>query len=315
MTKRSILLCSMLVCTLFACGPRNNNSDGQTLYSGEISIAVDESLRPIMEHELQVYQVNYPEATINPIYCNEVEAVNLLLKDSVRLVIANRRLTEDELASFHSRKFFPESIRLAVGGIALITNKENPDTLISVRQFKDILTGKITEWKQLNESSKLGKLQVVFDNPNSGTIRYAIDSICRGEKLTGELKALKLNDQVIDYVAKTPEAIGVIGVDWVGNSNDSTRLSFNEAVNVMGVTHSINPSAENCVWPYQAYLALRTYPLTHDIFVLINDPRGALPTGLLTFLTSDKGQRIILKSGLVPATQPVNIRPVTVKDE
>lgn len=67
--------------------------------------------------------------------------------------------------------------------------------------------------------------------------------------------------------------------------------------------------------PYQAYLALRQYPLTHDIYILVNDPRGALPTGLMTFLTGERGQRIILKSGLVPATQPVNIRQVGIKDE
>ena len=69
----------------------------------------------------------------------------------------------------------------------------------------------------------------------------------------------------------------------------------------------------NSFKPYQAYLALRQYPLTHDVFILVNDPRNGLPTGLMTFLTKDRGQRIILKSGLVPATQPVRL--VNVKDE
>lgn len=312
MKIKQIFLCSLMVCALAACGPKNTG-DGQTLYSGEISIAVDESLKPIVEEELQVYLAMTPEATVTPIYCSEVEAINLFIKDSVRLVIANRRLTDSEVASFNLRKFFPESIRFAVGGIALITNKQNPDTIISVNQLRNILTGKITDWKGLNQSSKLGDLQVVFDNPNSGTIRYAIDSICKGGQLSDKMKALSRNDEVIDFVSKNKNALGIIGVNWIGNDNDSTRLTFNESVNVMGVTSSVRPTPDNCVWPYQAYLALKTYPLTHDIFILINDPRGALPTGLLTFLTSDKGQRIVLKSGLVPATQPVRL--VNVKDE
>ncbi len=301
----------MLACAAYSCGPRNTG-DGQTLYSGEIKIAVDESLKPIVEEELQVYHAFTPEATITPIYCSEVEAINLLIKDSVRLVIANRRLTDEEVANFNSRKFFPQSIRFAVGGIALITNKENPDSLISVNQLKGIMMGKISNWSELSPTNRLGGIQVVFDNPNSGTVRYAIDSICQGAELSDNMTALNLNEQVIDYVSKNKASLGVIGVNWIGNKADTTRLTFNESVNVMSVTNYPVPTDENCVKPYQAYLALRSYPLTHDIFVLVNDPRGALPTGLLTFLTSDKGQRIVLKSGLVPATQPVRL--VNVKD-
>ena len=223
------------------------------------------------------------------------------------------RLTDGETAYFNARKFFPESIRLAVSGIALITNKQNKDSLITVSQFRDILTGKVTEWKELYPESELGKIQVVFDNPNSGTIHYAIDSICRGAELSPKLTAEKSNEAVISHVAATPNAIGVIGANWIGNSADTTRLSFNESVRVMAVSAAGKATVENSFKPYQAYLALWEYPLTHNVYILINDPRGALPTGLMTFLTSDRGQRIILKSGIVPATQPVRL--VNVKDE
>lgn len=310
--KRVFFLCCALSLLLASCGGQKK-TDGETMYSGDIKIAVDESFKPIMEEELQVYRALTPEANVTPIYCSEVEAINLLLKDSVRLVIANRRLTENELASFHARKFFPESIRMAVSGIALITNPANTDSLLTVGQFRNILTGKITEWKELYSQSKLGKLQVVFDNPNSGLIHYAIDSICEGQKLASTLTALKSNEEVIDYVSKTPGAMGVIGANWIGNVSDSTRLSFNESVRVMAVSNSGHATVANSFKPYQAYLALRQYPLTHDVFILVNDPRNGLPTGLMTFLTKDRGQRIILKSGLVPATQPVRL--VNVKDE
>lgn len=311
--KRRFVLGVCMLLSLVSCKYQKTAGDGQTLYSGSITIAVDESLKPIMEEELQVYRALTPEAEVTPIYCSEVEAINLLLQDSVRLVIANRRLSEAEVASFHARKFFPESIRMAVSGIALITNLANMDSLITIGDFRKIVTGKIKSWKELNPDSRLGDLSVVFDNPNSGTIHYVIDSICKGEALASSLTALKSNEEVIDYVSKTPNAMGVIGANWVGNAADSTRLSFNETVRVMAVSNSGHATVGNSVKPYQAYLALREYPLVHDVFILINDPRSALPTGLMTFLTSDKGQRIILKSGIVPATQPVRL--VNVKDE
>lgn len=305
-----LLLC-VLACT--ACHSSGKSGKEETLYSGEIRIAVDESFKPIMEEELQVYQALTPEAVIHPIYCSEVEAVSLLLKDSVRLAVTHRRLTEEELASFHARKFFPESVRLATSGVALITHRNNPDSVITVEQFRRIMTGRMTQWKELNPQSALGAIQVVFDNPNSGLLHYVMDSICQGMALSPSLKAQKTNEEVIDYVASTPSALGVIGANWIGNQADTTRLSFHQKVRVMAVCPTQETNTAHGFKPYQAYLALRKYPFTTDVFLLVNDPKGALPTGLMTFLTGDRGQRILLKSGLVPATQPVRI--VNVKDD
>lgn len=183
-----LLLC-ILACT--ACHSSGKSGKEETLYSGEIWIAVDESFKPIMEEELQVYQALTPEAIIHPVYCSEVEAVSLLLKDSVRLAVTHRRLTEEELASFHARKFFPESVRLATSGVALITHRNNPDSVITVEQFRRIMTGRMTQWKELNPQSALGAIQVVFDNPNSGLLHYVMDSICQGTALSPSLKAQK----------------------------------------------------------------------------------------------------------------------------
>ena len=291
--KNKLILYFLCLYTLSACTSSQKKGKEETLYSGKISIAVDESFKPIMEEELQVYQALTPEAVITPIYCSEVEAVNLLLKDSVRLAITNRRLTEEELISFHTRKFFPESVRMALSGVALITHRDNPDSLITVKDFRRIATGEITNWKELNPNSKLERMQVVFDNPNSGTVHYVIDSICQGKPLSTSLKAQKSNEEVINYVATTPEAIGVIGANWVGNKADTTRLSFNQKVRVMAVSSSVNATSENSYRPYQAYLALKKYPLTHDVYILINDPKGALPTGVMTFLTGDRGRQDI----------------------
>ena len=301
------------LCVLAACSSHKSEDDAQTLYSGNIRIAVDESLRHIMEEELQVYTALNPEAVVTPVYCSEVEAVNLLMKDSVRLAVTNRALTERELQSFHTRKFFPESVRMAVSGLALIVNRQNPDSLLTVDQFRRVLLGEVTRWEQLNPDSRLGELQLVFDNPNSGTVRFAIDSICKGQPIASAVKAQRTNEAVIRYVSETPGAIGVIWVNWIGNDAASTRLAFNQSGRVVAVSADTAETTGDACRPYQAYLALRKYPLTHDVYILINDPRGALPTGLMTFLTGDRGQRIILKSGLVPATQPVRL--VDVKDD
>ena len=92
-----------------------------------------------------------------------------------------------------------------------------------------------------------------------------------------------------------------------------TRLSFNDVIRIMAVSRADSATVGNSFKPYQAYLALNQYPLTRNVYILLNDPKSGLPSGLTSFLTDFRGQRIILKSGLVPATAAVRI--VDVKEE
>lgn len=307
------LLFFVLIGVFAACrqAPKDGRTDTYT--SGTVAIAADESFQPIVEEEIFVFESLYPLADLVPHYVTEVEAVNLLLKDSLRLAITSRRLTPEELYSFNSRKFFPQQIKIATDGLALISNLSNPDTLISVSDIRDILTGTKTRWKDIYPNSRLGDIQLVFDNKNSSTVRFAIDSICHGKELAGNVSALKTNKEVINFVAKTPGAIGIVGVNWLSDRNDSTGLSFNKEVHVMSVSHSTQPTVLNSFKPYQYYLYNGDYPLARDLYVLVNDPRNGLCWGFSGFLTSYRGQLIIQKSGLLPATQAVRV--VNVKDE
>lgn len=314
-TVRQVLLSGLPVMLALLSACRNKPAGGQTdtYTSGVIVIAADESFRPIVQEEIDVFEGLFPLAGIVPRYVTEVEAVNLLLKDSLRLAVTSRRLTSGEMNSFNSRKFFPQEIKIATDGLALIAHKDNPDTLITVNEIRSILTGEITRWKELYPDSELKGINLVFDNKNSSTVRFAVDSICKGVPLSSRVKALKTNREVIDYVARTPDAIGIIGVNWLSDRNDSTGLSFSREIRVMSVSAAGKATPENSYKPYQAYLFYGNYPLTRSIYALLNDPRSALPWSFASFLASDRGQRIILKSGLVPATQPVRV--VNVKDE
>lgn len=292
---------------LFSCQNKNKDKFTDTFTAGVIPIAVDVNFKPIIQEELDVFEAIYPKTGIVPTYTNEGDAINLLLKDSVRVVITTRPLSFKEEAFLKSKKFSPHSYKLATDGIAIIINNNNSDSLITVGQIRNILTGQVTNWNDIYPKSKLGKFKVVFDNQNSSTIRFAIDSICNGQPLSPKLNAQNTNLEVIDFVSKTPNAIGIIGVNWLGNHKDTTNLSFKNEIRVMAVSDEAEATVENSYKPFQAYLFYGYYPLTRNVFIILNDPRSSLPSGLTTFLTSDRGQRIILKSGLVPATQPVRI--------
>ncbi len=306
MNKFVLYLLTAATISFASCG-RKGSGPTDTPTSGTTEIAVDESFQPIIDSEITVFESIYPQAGILPIYTGETDALNLLLRDSVQMVVATRPLSGEERASLESRKLFPKEIKIATDGIAIIVNKSNKDTLFSMQTLRRILTGEVSRWKDLNPKSTLGDIRVMFDNPHSSTVRFLIDSVCKGDNLSSQVRSRLNNAEVVNFVATTPGSLGIIGVGWVSNRRDTTCMGFLDKISVAGVSREPVADRRNSYQPYQAYLADGRYPLRRDIYILLTDPRHGLASGFTSFLTSDRGQRIILKSGIMPATQPVRV--------
>lgn len=310
----------LLIAFLSSCADRRNITRTDTPTSGIAEIAVDECFAPIIQEQVDVFGAMNTEALIIPIFTSESEAFNMFMNDSLRVIIATRELTPNETQIIKERNQVARTQKLAIDGIALIVNKANTDTLITVSDLKRIMTGEVKSWKELNPNSKLGNISVVFDSPNSSTVRFIKDSICGGQALGDNVKARSAdsvktinlsdrtpNQQVIDYVAAVPDAIGVIGVNWISNPSDPKNLSFINSVNVMSVSVVDKATPENSFKPFAAYLVLKKYPLTRDIYIIISDVKGGLPSGFVNFAAGERGQRIILKAGLYPANVPTRL--------
>jgi phosphate transport system substrate-binding protein len=237
-----------------------------------------------------------------------------LLADSIRLILATRKLSKNEEDFFTAKKIYPRQREVAIDAIALLINPKNNDSILSINTLKDILTGNILQWNQINKKSKLGKIQVVFDNPVSSTVRFAMDSITKGTSFTKTLTALDYNKDVIDYVSRNTNALGIIGVSWVSDKTDSTCLSFLRKVRVVALSKEKDANYDNSYKPFQAYVQNKSYPLTRSIYVINAEPRQGLASGFAAFVASYRGQLIILKSGILPSIQPVNVRTVEVRN-
>lgn len=302
---------------LSSCGdskPKSGRTDTYT--SGTITVAMDESFSPLIEEEIQIFELVNPQAKIKPLYTNELEAINLLKTDSVCIAIAARNYRPDEIDNLKKRRMVPVSFPIAYDGLALIVNKENTDTCISVKDFSSILSGKVTKWSDIYSGSKLGNFDVVFDNKNSSTVHYCVDSILNGKPINcPNVSAVKTSAEVINYVEKHKNAIGIIGSNWLNDKRDTTNLTFNKNITVMQVSKLDKATAMNSRKPFQYYFLTGEYPLVRTIYVLLNDPRRGLPTGFGNFISGPKGQMIVLKTGLLPYRGELNIRTVDVREE
>ena len=310
--KRVIFAASMLAIsfTLMSCGGEKKPQGDPDL----IKVAIDETFKPVMEEEMHQFNLKYPEATFKYYYCSESEALQMLLDDSVRSCLATRQLSDKEKAALQARSLNVMTERIATDGIALIVNRSNPDTLISTNDVYRIVTGQVTRWEQIKYAHQSGEIQLVFDNTQSSTVRYVEDSICGGKALKGNVYAQKTNEAVIDYISSNPKAIGIIGVDWLLNENDSTNLSFLPKIRVMSVSNSSVPEVDNSYKPFQAYIALGNYPYVRAVYYMTTDPlMQGKARYFYHFLAEQKGQLIITKSSQLLPWMQVQFKEVNIK--
>ncbi|QMU27001.1 PstS family phosphate ABC transporter substrate-binding protein [Adhaeribacter radiodurans] len=301
-----LLILPMLVAGIFACNREGKIEDTPT--SGTIKISVDEAFAPIIDSHVYAFQKFYKYAKVNASYKSEAETVKDLLQDSARLIVISRPLTDDEKKVFEQQKIIPRITKIAVDGVALITHPSNPDTTFTMEEVRTIFSGKVTSWRQLNPSSKLSDITIVFDNAGSSTARYITDSVINKQPLPKKIFAAKTNKALVDYVAQNPNALGVIGVNWISDFDDSTSIGFLRKIKVAAVSNNPDKEVtEAFVQPFQGYLAQKSYPLRRNVYIVSREARAGLGTGFASFVAGDKGQRIILKSGLVPASVPVRI--------
>ncbi len=308
--KKHIALLIPVLITLFGmgCQPENAGKGEKPKYDtpkfGRIVISVDETFKPIIDSQIKVYQASFPETEIVAYYKSEAECLKDLEVDSVRMVIVTRGLSREESQGFLEKiKFKPSWGLLAYDAVAVLANRNNKTEALTTKDLRSMLDGSIG-----------GNYQIVMDGLTAtSTVRYAIDTILKGKPLGNRVMAAKSSEEVISYVEKNKDAIGLIGVSWVGNGRDENQLSFVENVKLVSM------KCETCtdeayVLPYQANIALGRYPFIRGIFYILKENYEGLGKGFVNFLSYERGQLIFKRAYLLPGRMEFGVRTMELKE-
>lgn len=299
----NITLFGILIFCISSCteGP---DEPTDTPTSGEVNIVVDESFQQLFDTQIYTFHSFYENAKINVLYLPEKDALERLIKDSCKVVVMCRDLTENEHKRFEQSNIFPISTKIAEDAIAIIVNNENTDTVLTVDKIKSMLLGNDSLWTQINKNSRLGNINIVFDNNGSANTTYMRDTLLQGKTFSKNAFAVTSNPEVIEYVGQHKNAIGILSVNWISDSDDTLTTSFLKKVKVVAIAKD---SASTPVKPYQAYIKTKDYPFTRSVYMINRQTRAGLGMGFVSFVAGEKGQIMILKAGLVPAVAPVRL--------
>ncbi|MGQ9620482.1 MAG: PstS family phosphate ABC transporter substrate-binding protein [Bacteroidales bacterium] len=273
---------------------------------GNIKILVDESFKPLIDAEIAVFTGLYKNAKITPLYKPEVDVVNDFMKDSAKVMVTIRKLTDDQIKYLRDTLIVARTTTFAYDAVALLLNKSNPDSLLTYENVKNILTGKISRWKEINKKSTLGQIRVIFDSPKSGNIRFFREKFDYYDPLPSNFYAVNSNPEVIDYVENNKDAIGIVSVNWISDPDDSLSMSFIKRIIVAAISR---PYLEEDIFfrPDPGWIYDKSYPFTREVYLIKRETYAGLGSGFINWACAEQGQRIVLKSGLVPATMPIRL--------
>jgi phosphate transport system substrate-binding protein len=285
--------------TLFfiACASGGGKGTTDSTTSGTIHISVDESFKPVIDSHIKVFESRYPDARVIVHYKPEAECLRDLNIDSIRLVIVTRGLNKDEQATMEKRLSFNPSFGIiAWDAIAVIVNNEVKDTLFTMQDIRSMVKG-----------TSGHKYKVLMDGTSAtSTVRYVADTLLRGEPLSKNVVGANGSEGVINYISNNTDAVGLIGVSWIGNRDDTTQLSFLKKVKIAQIECS--DCNGTYVVPVQYNIATGRYPMTRPLYYILKENYDGLGSGFKNFLIYETGQLIFNRAYLLPARMRLDVR-------
>ncbi len=257
---------------------------------GTISITVEESFKSFIDQELKVFASSYPKAKINVQYKSEIDCFKDFAEDSTRMIFVTRGLDKREQAHYKDQLgYAPTFGVLAYNAIAVVVHQNAKDSIFTLQDLRDRLIGKNPQ-------------QVVMDGSHlTGIVRFLKDSLVKADKLGKNVMAANGSKEVMEYLKNNPNAIGFVGMNWIGDPYDPSQASNRLQLKMAKVECTLCAEKGLFASPSQATISLGQYSLSLPIYYILKENAPGLGSGLLNFMSLERGQLIFRRAFLVPA--------------
>ena len=299
--KRIVLgLCALLLLSLCWVGCSDNKqtdaadstkrSDQNTILTGVMPVIVDEAVLPIMQEQVEVFKSSYINTDIELIPLPEREAINALLAGKANIAVLARSLSEQESVGFSQRGIKPRAFPIFHDGVVFFSQASAVDTALDRSDVTALLKGESTD------------RTLVFDNINSSTFRL-VKEYAGVDRVSGQsVKGMDNSKEVFEEVLSTSGSIGIVSY---GQYLQFRKLFGDEnKIRILSLQTQNEGVSAGYFKPSQTTFATDQYAVESSFQVLNFQPDLGPGIGFSAFLTGDRGQRIALKYGLLPATMP-----------
>ncbi|MEI8242425.1 MAG: phosphate ABC transporter substrate-binding protein [bacterium] len=251
------------------------------LRAGDASkIVVDGSttVGPIAKAFAGYYMKLHPDVTITVSESGSGNGAKSLINAACDVATMSRPMKASEKKAAQDAGVLPIQNVVALDGIAMIVNPQNPVKNLTLDQIRKIYAGDIRNWKELGGPDQA--IVMISRETNSGTYETFETKVLGGKKMTPKTEYANSNGAIRTRVMSTPPAIGYVGIAFTEGV---------KAVTVNDVAVSVETVLNN------------QYPIARPLYMYTNGrPKEGTPLyGFVNLSNTAEGKKIIAETGFV----------------
>lgn len=258
--------------------------------SGELALAGSSSMEKLADALAECFMERYPDVSVTVQFTGSSAGIEAVAQGSADIGIVSRDLSEEEKG-----RGLAEHV-VALDGIAVCVDPENPIAEMTGEQLRDIYTGKTTYWPSTEGCNM--PIVVIGREAGSGT-REAFEELLEAGGQCAYANELDSTGAVMARIASTPGAIGYLSFDALAadyhGQNDGGSLK-------RGAGNKVRPIALDGILPTAENVKNGKYPLCRPFLMVTKGELSAQDSLVqlwLQFVYSEEGQDIAKKAGLV----------------
>lgn len=209
-----------------------------------------------------------------------------LLNGSTDICEASRDMKEKEYKQAEEVNVEPFRVSIALDGIAVFLNENNPVKELTNAQLKGIYTGSITNWKEVGGGDS--RIILYGRENNSGTYAFFKEHVLDEEDYSEYTQTLPGTAAVVNAVSKDVNGIGYGGLAWAKGVKFAAVKKDDKA---------------EAILPSDVTVSNGTYPISRELYWFFNGkPTGELKK-LVNWALSEEGQRLAAEIDYVPLSK------------
>jgi phosphate transport system substrate-binding protein len=266
-------------------------ASGLSALAGNITVKGSDTLVILAQKWAEVYMGQHADVKIQVSGGGSGIGFAALQNQTTDLCDASRKAKSSEIANclkaFNAR---PVEYKVALDGLSVYVNPENPLTELTVAQVGDIFAGKIKNWKEVGGPD--APITVYSRENSSGTYEFFKEHVLKGRDFVSSAQTMPGTAAIVQAVMKDKNSIGYGGAAYGGNSK-LLNIKKDES------SPAIAPTEDNVV--------NGTYPIWRHLYVYVNPAldKGEI-AAYLKWIRSDDGQKYVKDIGYYPL--PKNLR-------
>jgi len=244
-----------------------------------------DTVLPLAQAEAEDFMIAYPEKSVTVTGGGSGVGIAALIDGEVDIATASREMKADEIEAAKANGINPVENTIAIDGISVIVNPENPVSELTFDQLRGIYNGSISNWKDVGGEDK--SIVVISRDSSSGTYEYFKEAVLLGDEYRPDALTQPATGGIVSEVSQNPNAIGYIGVAYLDESIKALSLD--------GGNGSEYPSSENII--------SGAYPLSRPLYFYTDGEPSGLTKEFIDYVMSEDGQSLVLEIGYFPINQ------------